>query len=94
MWTFRSNKLKFEESKQSKEKKEKELFTAIVDSFRSSFNKSTQLFIDYNSNGVFTDTNEVIFNNYVLNFNIINFNNFWSISIIFRNFLIFTFMRN
>lgn len=42
------NKLKFEESKQSKEKKEKELFTAIVDSFRSSFNKSTQLFIDYN----------------------------------------------
>ena len=41
------NKLKFEESKQSKEKKEKELFTAIVDSFRSSFNKSTQLFIDY-----------------------------------------------
>jgi hypothetical protein len=42
------NKLKFEESKQSKEKKEKELFTIIVDSFRSSFNKSTQLFIDYN----------------------------------------------
>lgn len=41
------NKLKFEESKQSKEKKEKELFIAIVDSFRNSFNKSTQLFIDY-----------------------------------------------
>jgi hypothetical protein len=41
------NKLKFEESKHSKEKKEKELFIAIVDSFRHSFTKSAQLFLDY-----------------------------------------------
>jgi hypothetical protein len=41
------NKLKFEESKHSKEKKEKELFVTVVDSFRYSFNKSAQLFLDY-----------------------------------------------
>ena len=41
------NRLKFEESKHSKEKKEKELFVAIVDSFRYSFAKSAQLFLDY-----------------------------------------------